>query len=151
MLERDLKLTRLIPTQCTGKGSRSYCTRSSGAHNDTAVCKVPGARFPRPTCLLSTPCSLGWAHLHPVSFPFSSWTRTWVEGVEEKRKRRGKKTSAQLRLPGRRVTLALPWFRGRSGPGLALPSPLLASLTHVCLTTTSEWSAAWMPHTELYL
>lgn len=85
ILERDLKLACLIPTQCTGKASCSYCT---GPHqlrvragrlcprcSDDSLCSyIP--------CLW--PSSLGWTCHHLTSIRFWTQTRKWADKMRDR-------------------------------------------------------------------
>lgn len=69
ILERDLKLACLIPTQCTGKASCSYCT---GPHQlRVRAGAVPKVLRWLPTCLLTQSLAiLGWTCHHLTSIGF---------------------------------------------------------------------------------
>lgn len=109
---------------------------------------IPEQRGPCPRCpALSLPglsplCVLGTDLAFPHFSPLWSWTGRWVEGAEEK-------NSGSLWLPGMVSTWSLPpWFIRVQRASRAPPSSLLASLSQVCLTITSGWSAMWMSHMQ---
>ena len=118
ILERGLKLACLIPTQCTGKGSCSYCTSPT---NLPLRGPCPGCQLPSHTPYLPAQLREAQHSLTCTSFPFILITN--VEKRQGERRKQNKSQSSWDFL-GRYLTIFVwarpPWLTETEGARLFL-------------------------------
>lgn len=145
ILERDLKLACLIPTQCTGKASCSYCT-SSARLRQPGPCTSARA----PHSYIPPVCYLLWDAPHGLTLsPF-----ILIMGKEMSWRGRKKEENKIKRDFYPAVTfwgdvcVSAPSLTHGDRGDLALPDSSPAFITQDCLAVISEWSAVWMSHIQ---
>lgn len=116
ILERGLKLACLIPTQCTGKASCSYCTSPTSLPLGGPR---PGCQLPSHTASLPAQPQEALHSLTCTSFPFILITDK--EKMWGKRKKQNK-SQPSWDLDWYLCEHVLPDSQGQSGPGSSLLS-----------------------------